>query len=211
MPITANDVLAAAQRWGLLQTLPGPETAAQRLASYGNLLLHWNTRLSLTAIRDEAELIERHLMEGVFAAEHHPSGRLALDFGSGTGIPGIPIAICRENLQVTLAEAQRKKAAFLQEIVRVLGLNNAVVHPGRAETLAAGTLDAVWMRAVEKSAAMLPLAATLVAPGGSLCLLGTGTAPPIGASSGKESSSWRWKTLPLPGSKDRVLHIGQRM
>jgi 16S rRNA (guanine527-N7)-methyltransferase len=210
MPITANEVLAAAKRWGLLQTLPGPETAAQRLASYGNLLLHWNTRLSLTAIRDEAELIERHLMEGVFAAAHHPSGRLALDFGSGTGIPGIPIAICRENLQVTLAEAQRKKAAFLQEVVRVFGLN-AAVHTGRAETLAPGTFDAVWMRAVEKRAAMLPLAARLVAPGGSLCLLGTGTAPPIGASSGKESSTWRWKTLPLPVSKDRVLHIGQRM
>jgi 16S rRNA (guanine527-N7)-methyltransferase len=210
MPITANEVLAAAESWGLLQTLPGPEIAATRLASYGNLLLHWNTRLSLTAIRDEAELIERHLMEGVFAAIHHPSGRLALDFGSGTGIPGIPIAICRENLRVTLAEAQRKKAAFLQEVVRVLGLR-VVVHPGRAETLARGTFDAVWMRAVEKSAAMLPLAATLIAPGGSLCLLGTGAAPPIGVSSAKGSTSWQWKSLAFPVSKDRVLHIGQPM
>jgi 16S rRNA (guanine527-N7)-methyltransferase len=208
--ITAKQVLAAAERWGLLETLLGPETGAERLASYGNLLLHWNTRLSLTAIRDEAELVERHLMEGVFAAEHHPPATLGLDFGSGTGIPGIPIAICRENLQITLAESQRKKAAFLQEMVRVLGLK-AVVHPGRAETLAPGAFDTVWMRAVEKSAAMLPLAATLVTPGGSLCLLGTGTTPPIMASSSKGSSSWRWKTLPLPGGKDRVLHIGQRM
>ena len=210
MPITANQVLAAAERWGLLQTLPGPEAGAERLASYGNLLLHWNTRLSLTAIRDEAELIERHLMEGVFAAEHHPSGSSTLDFGSGPGVPGIPIAICRENLEVTLAESHRKKAAFLQETVRVLGLK-AVVHSGRAETLVPGTFDTVWMRAVEKSAAMLPLAATLVAPGGSLCLLGTGIAPQIGGSISKASSSWQWKTLPLPGGKDRVLHIGQRM
>jgi 16S rRNA (guanine527-N7)-methyltransferase len=209
MPITANQVLAAAERWGLLQTLPGPETGADRLASYGNLLLHWNTRLSLTAIRDEAELIERHLMEGVFAAQHHPAGTTSLDFGSGPGVPGISIAICRENLQATLAESHRKKAAFLQEAVRVLGLK-AIVHSGRAETLVPGSFDAVWMRAVEKSAAMLPLAATLVAPGGSLCLLGTGTAPEIDASSSK-GSSWQWKTLPLPGGKDRVLHIGQRM
>jgi 16S rRNA (guanine527-N7)-methyltransferase len=208
--ITADQVLAAAEHWGLLQTLPGPETGAERLASYGNLLLHWNSRLALTAIRDEAEVIERHLMEGVFAAEHHPSGKSALDFGSGTGVPGIPIAICRENLQVTLAESHRKKAAFLQETVRALGLK-AVVHAGRAETLAAGSFDPVWMRAVERSAAMLPLAAALVAPGGSLCLLGTGTAPPIGASTPTESDSWGWKTLPLPGGKDRVLHIGQRM
>jgi 16S rRNA (guanine527-N7)-methyltransferase len=209
MPIMANQVLTAAERWGLLQTLPGPETAAERLASYGNLLLHWNTRLSLTAIRNEAEVIERHLMEGVFAAEHHPSGGSGLDFGSGTGIPGIPISICRENLQITLAESHRKKAAFLQEVVRVLGLK-AVVHAGRAETLAPGTFDAVWMRAVEKSAGMLPVAAALVAPSGSLCLLGTGTAPPIGASNSTRPSSWQWKTLPLPGSKDRVLHIGKR-
>jgi 16S rRNA (guanine527-N7)-methyltransferase len=209
MPITANQVLAAAERWGLLQTLPGPETGAERLASYGNLLLHWNTRLSLTAIRDEAELVERHLMEGVFAAQHHPAGTASLDFGSGTGVPGIPIAICRDNLQITLAESHRKKAAFLQEVVRVLALK-AVVHPERAETLAPGSFDAVWMRAVEKSAAMLPLAASLVAPSGSLCLLGTGTAPRIDASSLK-GPSWQWKTLPLPGGKDRVLHIGQRM
>jgi len=210
MPITANEVLAAAERWGLLRTLPGPEIGAEQLASYGSLLLHWNTRLALTAIRDEAELIERHLMEGVFAAQHHPPATLALDFGSGTGVPGIPIAICRENLQITLAEAHRKKAAFLQETVRVLGLK-AVVHSGRAETLARGSFDAVWMRAVEKSATMLPLAATLVAPGGSLCLLGTGITPSIGAASAEEPISWQWKTLPLPGSKDRVLHIGQRM
>jgi 16S rRNA (guanine527-N7)-methyltransferase len=210
MPITASQVLAAAERWGLLQTLPGPETGAERLASYGNLLLHWNTRLSLTAIRDEAELIERHLMEGVFAAEHSPAGTTSLDFGSGTGVPGIPIAICRAQLAVTLAESHRKKAAFLQETLRVLGLK-AVVHSGRAETLAPGTFEAVWMRAVEKSAAMLPLAATLVARGGSLCLLGTGTAPSIGAPGAEGSDLWQWKSLPLPGGKDRVLHIGQRI
>ena len=210
MTITASQVLAAAERWGLLQTLPGPETGAERLASYGNLLLHWNTRLSLTAIRDAAELVERHLMEGIFAAQHHPTGTTSLDFGSGTGVPGIPIAICRGELAITLAESHRKKSAFLQEVARVLALK-AVVHPGRAETLASGTFDAVWMRAVEKSAAMLPLAATLVAPSGSLCLLGTGTTPIIEASGATASGSWQWKTLPLPGSKDRVLHIGQQM
>jgi 16S rRNA (guanine527-N7)-methyltransferase len=149
-------------------------------------------------------------MEGVFAAEHHPPGSSGLDFGSGTGVPGIPIAICRENLQITLAESHRKKAAFLQEVVRVLALK-AVVHPGRAETLTPGSFDAVWMRAVEKSATMLPLAATLVAPGGSLCLLGTGTAPIIETFGVTGPVSWQWKTLPLPGGKDRVLHIGQRM
>jgi 16S rRNA (guanine527-N7)-methyltransferase len=198
MAITAEQVEAAAARWGISNALAGE---SRRLAAYGNLLLHWNARLSLTAIRDEAQVVERHLMEGVFSAEHHPRGATALDFGSGTGIPGIPIAICRRDLAVTLAESQRKKAAFLQEVVRTLGLP-ASVHAGRAETLPIASFDAVWMRAVDKSATMLPAAAALVAKVGSLCLLGTGIAPSL--------PSWQWKTLPFPGSTGRVLHIGHR-
>jgi 16S rRNA (guanine527-N7)-methyltransferase len=206
MPITADQVLAAAERWNLSQTLYRVADASEKLAAYGNLLLHWNARLALTAIRDDAQVIERHLMEGVFAAEHHPSGITALDFGSGTGVPGIPIAICRPELSVTLAESQRKKATFLQEVIRTLGLGVSV-HAGRAETLAPGSFDAVWMRAVEKSATILPAAAALVKKNGSLCLLGTGSAPQLISDSGH----WQWKTLPLPGSTGRVLHIGQRL
>lgn len=201
MPITAAQVEEAATRWGL-STIAAP--LADRLAAYGNLLVHWNTRLSLTAIRDEAELIERHLMEGVFAAANHPEASTALDFGSGTGVPGIPIALCRPEIHVTLGESQRKKAAFLQEALRALELS-ASVHASRAENLAPGSFDAVWMRAVDKSASMLPVAAGLVAPAGALCLLGTSN-PPIGPT----LDSWQWKTLPLPGAKDRVLHIGRR-
>jgi 16S rRNA (guanine527-N7)-methyltransferase len=197
MAITPEQVSAAAERWDLSKTLSRIDGAAEKLAAYGNLLLHWNTRLSLTAIR---EVIDRHLMEGIFAAEHHPIGATALDFGSGTGIPGIPIAICRPGLEVTLAESQRKKATFLQEVIRTLGLR-ASVHAGRAETLLPASFDAVWMRAVERSATMLPMAAALVAKAGSLCLLGTGIAPSL--------PSWHWKSLPFPGSTGRVLHIGQ--
>ena len=98
MAITPEQVLAAAERWDLSEALSRTEGVVEKLASYGNLLMQWNARLSLTAIRDEALVIERHLMEGVFAAEHYPAGATALDFGSGTGIPGIPIAICRSNL-----------------------------------------------------------------------------------------------------------------
>ena len=200
MTITPEQVEAAAARWGLPLTAP----QADHLAVYGNLLLQWNSRLSLTAIRDEAELIERHLMEGVFAAAHHPEASTALDFGSGTGIPGIPIAICRENLAVSLAESKRRKAAFLQEVLRQLHLD-ATIHAGRAETLPPGSFDSVWMRAVDKGALMLPAAAALVAPGGSLCLLGTAVPPLLPA-----RGPWEWKTIPLPRSKDRVLHIGAR-
>jgi 16S rRNA (guanine527-N7)-methyltransferase len=201
MSITAAQVEEAAARWGF-SAIAAP--VADRLATYGNLLLQWNTRLSLTSIRDEAELIERHLMEGVFAAAHHPEASTALDFGSGTGVPGIPIALCHPEIHVTLAESQRKKASFLQECLRTLQLG-ASVHPSRAELLPIASFDAVWMRAVDKSANMLPVAASLVAPAGALCLLGTSNPP-----AGPTLDSWQWKTLPLPGAKDRVLHIGQR-
>lgn len=200
MAITPAQINNAAVRWGI-DLIAGP--AADRLAAYGNLLLQWNARLSLTAIREEADLIERHLMEGVFAAAHHPEAVTSLDFGSGGGIPGIPIALCRPELRITLAESQRKKAAFLQEAVRQFRLN-ATVHAGRAEFLPSGTFDAVWMRAVDRSDAMLPVAADLVAAGGTLCLMRTSVALP-GLSGG-----WQWETVRLPESQSRVLHIGRR-
>jgi 16S rRNA (guanine527-N7)-methyltransferase len=199
MTITAAQVKEAAARWGLSETA---NPVADRLAAYGNLLLRWNIRLSLTAIRDPAELIERHLMEGVFAAAHHPEAAAALDFGSGTGIPGVAIALCRSSIRMTLAESQRKKAAFLQEALRTLRLD-ATVHASRAELLPAGSFDTVWMRAVDKSTSMLPIAANLVASTGALCLLGTSTPP--------DRIILRWETHALPGAKDRVLHIGRRI
>jgi 16S rRNA (guanine527-N7)-methyltransferase len=199
MPVSAVQVAEAAGRWDLTSTVT--EEAAARLATYANLLLRWNTRIALTAIRTEAELIERHLMEGAFAAAYHPKGRTVLDYGSGTGVPGIPIAICCPTFQVTLAESQRKKCAFLQEAVRQLQLT-ASVRAGRAEALPAGSFDAVWMRAVERQSEMLPLAAPLVAPGGSLCILGGLDAPTI--------PSWVWIHTSLPNSHNRVLHIGTR-
>lgn len=199
MAISVFHVEQAAARWGLANTAA---PALDRLAAYGNLLLRWNARFALTAIRDEAELIDRHLMEGVFAAAHHPQAATALDFGSGTGVPGIPIALCRPALKVTLAESQRKKAAFLQEAVRQLCLNTSV-HAGRAETLPPGSFDAVWMRAVEKTEAILPAAAALVAPAGSLCFFGTSNTP-------ESLPGWIWNSLPLPGSEIRALRIGRR-
>lgn len=200
MAISGAKVAEAAEHWHLGSSVT--ELASARLAAYGNLLLHWNTRIALTAVRTEAELIERHLMEGVFAAAHHPPGHTALDFGSGTGVPGIPLAICRPALQVTLAESHRKKASFLQEVVRQLQLA-AFVHAARAEDLPEGRFDAVWMRAVERQAEILLVAASLVAPAGFLCVLGS-LAPPA-------LEGWAWRHIPLPHSKNRVLHIGTRL
>lgn len=205
MSITPEQVIAAAARWGMGDAA---SPVAGALATYGNLLMMWNARLNLTSIRNEGQLIERHLLEGLFAGKHHPMATTALDFGSGTGIPGIPIAIANPQIRVTLAESQRKKAAFLREVLRSLCLN-AAVHAGRAEALPPGSFSTVWMRAVDRSDAMLPLAASLVAPAGRLCLL-TSRA---GAASAAQAlgSAWGWETVEIPQSDARVLHIGAKL
>jgi 16S rRNA (guanine527-N7)-methyltransferase len=98
--------------------------------------MKWNARMNLTAARKPEEIVRRHFVESIFAAQQIPKHvKTLLDFGSGAGFPGIPIAICRPKIGVTLAESQGKKAAFLREAVRTLGLK-AEVWAGRVEEMA---------------------------------------------------------------------------
>ncbi len=112
----------------------------KQFTDYISLIIRWNARTNLTSIRDETGIIQRHFVESIACAQALPAGiQTLLDFGSGAGFPGIPIAICRPEIAVTLAESQNKKAAFLQEVTRVLECstwsNPIRVHAGRAETL----------------------------------------------------------------------------
>ena len=130
-----------------LETLDAAQ--AKSFEDYLSLLLRWNERVNLTAIRDEEGILKRHFVESIACARALPAGiSTVLDFGSGGGFPGIPIALCRPEIAVTLAESQGKKAAFLSEAVRVLGVD-ANVHSGRAETLGS-QFDCVTLRAVDK-------------------------------------------------------------
>lgn len=130
-----------------------PEAAAGKFHLYLDLLLKWNSRLNLTAIRDRESILRRHFVECIQCAQALPvtgTGATLLDFGSGAGLPGIPIAICRPELEVTLAESQRKKSAFLREAVRSLDLH-AEVFDGRVEdTDPQRAFDFVTLRAVDK-------------------------------------------------------------
>jgi 16S rRNA (guanine527-N7)-methyltransferase len=183
-----------------------PGSAAYFLA-YLELLLHWNQRFNLTSLRTPKEMIERHLVESSFAAMYLPdSTRTLLDFGSGAGIPGIPIALCRPEIHVTLAESQGKKAAFLREAVRVLDLS-AEVYGGRVEDLPAERLfDAVAMRAVDRMERAIPEAQRRSRH--TLALLAT------------QSSAARFETfapdftwepaIGLPGADQAVLLLGER-
>lgn len=114
----------------LRQPLPGD--AADKLLAYLELLAKWNRVHNLTAIRDPLRMISHHLLDSLAVRPHLPAGALA-DIGSGGGLPGIPLAIAEPARPVTLNDANQKKAAFLQQAVIELRLDNAQVHHGRVQ------------------------------------------------------------------------------
>jgi 16S rRNA (guanine527-N7)-methyltransferase len=183
------------------------ETAG-KFENYLSLILRWNARLNLTSLRTEDAILSMHLTESIACARAIPSGvRTLLDFGSGAGLPGIPIALCRPEIAVTLAESQGKKAAFLQEAVRSLGLT-AKVRAGRAEDLRSD-FDCVTLRAVDKMPKAVASAAKLVARDGWLALMTTGADLPRLQEAAGAGFAWTLKT-PLPQSTDRIVALGRR-
>jgi 16S rRNA (guanine527-N7)-methyltransferase len=182
---------------------------ASRFGAYCELLLRWNARVNLTAIRNEDGILRRHFLESILCASAIPSGTLnLLDIGSGAGFPGIPIALCRPEIAVTLAESQGKKAAFLREALRVLDLR-ATVHAGRAEALTA-RFDAVTVRAVDRMESAVSAAIGLTKAGGVLLILTTESSVPALKASAGQAMEWQ-QTVPMPGSEARVLLVGTRM
>ena len=181
---------------------------ADRFGEQLSLILRWNARINLTGIRDEEGIMARHFVESIACARALPDGiTTLLDVGSGAGFPGIPIALCRPEIAVTLAESQGKKAAFLQEAVRVLEVA-ANVHCGRAEVLTT-QFDCVTLRAVDKMPQAVEAAGKLVAPGGWMALMTTGKElETLKAAAGSEFA-WAEPQL-LPGSKDRLIALGER-
>jgi len=181
---------------------------AERFGAYFELFVRWNERTNLSAIRDEDGILSRHFLESIGCARLLPQGiATLLDFGSGGGFPGVPVAICREEIAVVLAESQGKKASFLQEVVRVLGLKARVAH-GRAETLSEA-FDCVTLRAVDRMEAAVQAAASLVRTGGQMVLMTTRedlagfvTAAGVG---------FEWdEGRPLPGSEKGILALGRK-
>ena len=105
-----------------------------QLAAHFALLQQWNRRINLTGLREATEIVERHFGESLFTGLRIPeSARSLVDVGSGGGFPGLPIAVLRPRLDVTLVESVAKKAAFLREVSR--DLDNVQVYHGRFETL----------------------------------------------------------------------------
>jgi len=163
----APDLEAGLRALGLDASLAPP------LLAYLALLLRWNRAYNLTAIRDPSEMLTKHLldslaMHGAVDALAARGGALA-DLGTGPGLPGIPLAIAKPGLQVALVESNGKKARFLREAVRQLGLRNATVAESRIEAFdAPGRFDAITARALATLPLILELGGHLLKPDGRL-------------------------------------------
>lgn len=215
----------------LLQPFLLSELSAEQLdhiSMYIDILTKWNQRINLTALRQPEEIVTRHFGESLFAARYlfprvtrEPASGLSaaegdaashvptvVDVGSGAGFPGLPIKIWAPEVRLTLIESKHKKATFLKEVVRALGLEGVEVFVGRAENFPAATADVVTLRAVERFETVLPIATGLVSPRGRLVLL-------IGGEQIEQAKSFlpnlEWQTaIPVPLSNNRVLTIAQK-
>ncbi len=187
------------------------------ILTYIDILLHWNARINLTAVRQPEEIVTRHFGESLFAAsclfpsskqsanDQRPKANDLLDLGSGAGFPGLPIKIWLPQLRVTLVESNQRKAVFLREVVRALRLTDIDILASRAEE-AKLRPDVVTLRAVERFDSILPIARRLVAPGGRLALL-------VGAAQVDRAHrllpDLRWlDPVAIPRSSARVLVVG---
>jgi 16S rRNA (guanine527-N7)-methyltransferase len=181
----------------------------ERVLKYMDLLLLWNRRVSLTAVREPKEILKFHFGESLMGigVGRIERGRLA-DVGSGAGFPGMPIAMAIPGLDATLIESNAKKGAFLAEVTRELGLKNVRVYKGRAEDLSmTEEFDFATARAVGRYDELLNWAAHRLADDGKAILwLGS-----EGLGEVRNQAAWRWgEFVRMPGARDRWVLAGTR-
>lgn len=178
------------------------------ISIYVDILLKWNRKVNLTAVRDPEEIVTRHFGESLFAAFHLVRADWrgeVIDVGSGAGFPGLPLAICSPGASLTLIESQGKKAAFLNEVTYALGLKNVRVFNGLAEDFP-NQADLVTLRAVEQFEKVLQVVIKLVNHGGRLGLM-IGKSQLETAKQSFSAVSWESPLL-VPGGHSRSLLVG---
>jgi 16S rRNA (guanine527-N7)-methyltransferase len=180
------------------------------IQEYMAILLQWNEKLNLTAIRDPLEILYRHFCESMYAAKAIPieSGRLA-DIGSGPGFPGLPLKILQPELQVFLVESNIKKGTFLAEVIRTLDLAGGTVRIGRYEEMGEelAPLDFVCSRALGEFRAFLQWAASEQVSAGRVVLWIGGR----DLEEARKSTEWEWREpIPVPNSLRRYLLVGTK-
>lgn len=167
-----------------------PAAPCEQLTQYHALLLEWNERMDLTAVTDETDMLDRHYVDSLSPLLFPgliPEDASLIDVGTGAGFPGLPLAIARPDLRVTLLDSQRKRLRFLQAVVDALGLTNVTLHHARAEDAGhVPTLREQFDLATARAVAPLAVLAEYLLPfvhvaGKALCWKGPALAEEINA------------------------------
>ena len=137
-----------------------------KLLAYVEMLKKWNKTYNLTALRDESQIISHHLLDSLTLPPYLEGAQTMLDVGSGGGQPGIPAAVCRPDLQITLLDANTKKTSFLQQAAIELELKNVRVVSGRVEAVQDFQADIITSRAFAELADFVNWTAHLLKDGG---------------------------------------------
>lgn len=184
-------------------------TQVGQIFTYLELLLRWNKRINLTAVRSPEDCLTRHFGESLYLERWvNLEGRL-LDIGSGAGFPGLALKIAAPSLSVTLLEPVAKKRVFLKEVARACSLDAVEVREERLEDFVrrpGPALNLVTARAVGRLARLVPEAARCLVPGGRLGLwLGREqwSRPPVAY----RAIEWS-EPIPVPLSRERQIVIG---
>jgi 16S rRNA (guanine527-N7)-methyltransferase len=205
-PLTDEAILSALSEFQLTASF----RQVQQIQQYIAVLLKWNDKINLTAIRDPREILYRHFCDSMYAAVAVPveNGRLA-DVGSGGGFPGIPLKIMRPDLHVFLVESNVKKATFLAEVARDLELTHTRVLVNRFEELGedVAPLDYACSRALGEFSSFLAWAGSATVDAKAVILW-------IGARDLAEVQKlpgWTWRDpIPVPQSLRRLLLVGTK-
>lgn len=164
--MTITEAIAqAAVRLGLPLDADAPERLAAHLALVGK----WNKVHNLTAVRDMDQMVTLHTADSLSILPEFGGSRSVVDVGTGAGFPGIPIAIVRPSVEVTLLDSSHKKCSFLEQVKAELALRNVTIVCDRVERWRpAQGFDTVVSRAFADLGDFIAQAAHLVAPGGRL-------------------------------------------
>jgi 16S rRNA (guanine527-N7)-methyltransferase len=179
---------------------PAAPEDRRRFTRYLELLVQWNRVHDLTGLKEPREIVRRLFLDSLLFLPQLPPRPIRLvDIGSGAGIPGLPLRIVDDGVDLTVIEARQKRVSFLSTVRRELALEGVAVVEGRAEEIVQNTefkgkFEMVVVRGITPTAGFLQICRAFLIPGGKVAISG----PPAGKAPPPPPAGGAWKTLRFP-------------